>query len=141
MPLLIGLACIAPDNSFDVCLREIIALKQQREPTRLCEGIGKAVAIIEPSRMSTFAKSPPCEPSDLGLVLVHRDNLDGGAVEQQIKLAPARLSLSAFDYDRRFQKIRRRQETQGAGLDRLGNTDGVRFVQQHGDDRRGIDDH
>jgi hypothetical protein len=62
-------------------LGEIVALKQQRQPTALRESIGKAVAVIQPGWMSTFAESSPREPSDLGLVLVHRNNLDGSAVD------------------------------------------------------------
>jgi hypothetical protein len=34
--------------------------------------------------MSTFPKSSPRQPRDLGLILIDRNDLDGGAVEQQI---------------------------------------------------------
>ena len=91
--------------------------------------------------MSTFPKSSPSESSDLDLVLIDRNNLYRDAVEHQIKLASTCLALSARDDDRRFQKIRRREETRRTGLDRLSYADGVRFVQQHSDDGRRIYDH
>jgi len=58
--------------------------------------------------MSAFPEASPGEPSDLDLVLIHRNNLYARTVEQQIELAPTCLSLSTLDYHRRFQQIGRR---------------------------------
>jgi len=92
-------------------------------------------------RMSAFAKASPSSASDLGLVWVKRDNFDIGAIEQQIELAPTCLALAALDHDRGFQEICRRKQALRTGLDRLGDVGRINLVQQHGNDRRTIDNH
>src|SRR5205823_1844048 len=116
----------------DVGLREIVALKEQRQPTGFRESIGKTAAIIQPGRMSAFPESSPGEPSDLDLVLM---------VEQQIKFSSTSLAFAAFDHDRCFQKVRRRYQSWGTGLDSLRDIGCILLVQQHSHYRGSIDDH
>ena len=56
--------------------------------------------------MAAFAKTPPCHPCGLGLVLIHRNDFDTAAIYQKIKLAAACLAFPAFDDDGGFQQIR-----------------------------------
>ena len=49
--------------------------------------------------MSAFAKAPPSESSDLRLILIDGNYLDAGAIEQQIKFAPAGFAFSALDHN------------------------------------------
>jgi hypothetical protein len=127
-------------HALDIGLREIVAGKQQRRPAALGECIGKAVAVIKPGRVASLAEAPPCQPCDLGLILIDRDNLDAGAVEQQIELAPAGLAFAALDHHRRFQQIRRGQKARRAILDGPGHHPRIRLVQQNREEGRGIDD-
>jgi len=57
-------------------------VKQQRQLASLRQSIGKAVAVIQPGRVAALAKAPPSDASELGLVLIDRNNLDGGAINQ-----------------------------------------------------------
>ena len=74
--------CRLQRDTVDVGPSEVAALKQQRQLAGLRKGIGKAVAVIEPGRMAALAKAPPGDASELGLVLIDRNNLDGGAINQ-----------------------------------------------------------
>ena len=49
--------------------------------------------------MTALAKAPPGDASELGLVLVDRNNLDSGAINQQIELASTCFTLAALDHD------------------------------------------
>ena len=69
-------------HGVDVGSREIVTLKQQRQLTGPRESIGKAVTVIQPGRMTALAKAPPGDASELGLVLIDGNNLDGGAINQ-----------------------------------------------------------
>ena len=86
---------------------EVVADKEQRFTRDPGERIGEAVTVIERRRVSSLAEAPSCQPCDLGLILIDRDNFDAGAVEQQIEVAPAGLAFAALYHDSRFQQIRR----------------------------------
>jgi hypothetical protein len=48
--------------------------------------------------MSAFAEAAPSGASHLRLVLIDSNNLNHGAVEQQVKLAPVGFAFSALDH-------------------------------------------
>ena len=114
---------------------KIVAIKQQRQASAFRQSIGKEVAVIQRRRMPSLAKTPPRGAGDLGLVLINRDDLDAGAVEQQIELAAADLPLAAFDHDRGFQQ-RSAAESRRCGLASIAWA-----KREDGNQRRAVDDY
>jgi hypothetical protein len=91
--------------------------------------------------MAASPEALPRQPCRLDLGSIDRDDFNLGAIKQEIEFTAAGLAPSTLDDDRRFEQICRRQQAHRRRLDRRTNQGGVRFVQQHGDDRRGIDHH
>jgi hypothetical protein len=78
----------------DVGLGKILALEQQRLLGQRGEGVGEAVAKIEPGEMATLAVAAPGAAGLVSVVRGDGNNLDVRLVQPQIKFRPSRLAKS-----------------------------------------------
>lgn len=91
--------------------------------------------------MLPLAVASPSAAGNLNLVGGHGDGVHGGAVQEQVQLSASGLTPTGLDHQRSLQQGRCRHEADRIGLDGLSKATTLRFVEQHRDDRRRVENH
>src|SRR4051794_26474983 len=90
----------------NVRLYEIPALEEQWQVIRLCQGIGRAIAEIQPCGMAALPKAEKSLPRDRGQRGIMSNDLDLQARQQRVKRFPDRIvAKPASDHHSRFLEI------------------------------------
>ena len=99
-PVRDGSSCVTPTRRR---CGEILTLEEQRLAGRASEGIGEAVAEVQPRLMMALAEPPPGLASSLDLIPRDRHQLDLGFLHEEIEVVPRGRATPAFDNHGCFQ--------------------------------------
>lgn len=121
--------------------RKIVALEEERLVAKPGQSVGKAVAVIERSRMPPLAVSSPGTPSLVCMLGRNGHDLHLRFVQPEIELCSSCLAKSSLDYHRSFNKRRCGKQSHGIIGNMLPIHWSIRLTKEDRDDRGRIDHH
>src|ERR1700757_3804386 len=88
----------ARENHANVGACEVVPFKEERLAADLCEGVGEAIAIVQPRAMASLAIQAVGDSSGIRLVGVDANEVDCGAMQPQIQLTSPRFTETRLDH-------------------------------------------
>lgn len=120
---------------------EIIALKHERLLQCSGKSVRETVAVIECSRMSSFAEAAIRGTRKICMFLRNRHGLNLHSIQEEVEFFLSGRSEPTLNDDTRFQKRSSRQPPETCGVNSLHHSIGLGLVQKDCNDGRRIQDH
>ncbi len=124
----------------NIRLGEVRALRQQRFAGGFGEGVGKAVAEIQPCGVTAFAVLAPGRAGEVCEFGVDGNNLDLGADDKEIELPACATAFAALDHHASFEDGRGRDEAATGSDDGVAEDVALRLVKKDCRQGRGVND-
>ena len=120
---------------------EVVTRKEQRFVQCNRERIAEAIAIVQPSGVSPFAKAAERRSGNFGMVGSYRNDLHGEAVQKDIELPLAGISVSSLHDDPSFDHGRSCDPAYQVPLQRRYETRRLALIPEQRKNSRRIQDH
>jgi len=120
---------------------EVLADEQEWLAAGHSQGVGEAIAEVQPGGMATLSVAPPGRSGDLDLFGIDRNHLNFSAVQEKIQLAPSWLPPSSLDDQSALQDVAGGHQPVWVALDRNRERSPLRLVEEHRKNSRAVEDH
>ena len=98
------------------------------------ERVGKAIADVQPGAVAAAAEAAEGVDGDVRISRRDGDDVEATVTEETFKVRPAGLALAALDDERKLDPCHRREQANRSFAEGLGETCGVRLLEQDGDE-------
>ena len=128
-------------SRLDIGLSKIVALEEKWLSARFGQGIGKAVAEVEPSLVTAFAVVKERLARQMAMLDRYGLDNDAGPSKQHVDLAFGFYSELTFNDHRQFNKTSNTEPANFRIVEQLHELCLFRLTIENRNERRGIDDH